>query len=208
MFFVNSEGSFILQRSQLSTPFLMTSKFTNRLYSTIDDSHGSRGIRLDDIPISPGSAFESLDVLLGVRIQEHRKRGGCCEIQECLWKYSEDTWYSFWWTVECRRGSYNQKRVADWFWTSPFCKWPGWYGLSRNRLWLGLGKVLQQHFSTGPITCWKWHWNSQTTLKMSCFLIDWQHNAECEQPTVNIWTRQTHEIHNRTLPVVWSMFQN
>lgn len=43
----------------------------------------------------------------------------------------------FWWTVECRRGSYNQKRVADWLWTSPFCKWPGWYGLSRNRLWLG-----------------------------------------------------------------------
>ena len=69
----------------------MTSKFTNRLYSSIDDSHGSHGIRLDDIPISPGSAFESLDVLLGVRIREHRKRGGCCEIQECLWQYSEDT---------------------------------------------------------------------------------------------------------------------
>lgn len=129
-----------LWRVQLSTPFWMTSKFTNRLYSTIDDSHGSHGIRLDDIPISPGSAFESLDVLLGVRIREHRKRGGCCEIQECLWQYSEDTWYFFWWTVEYSRGSYNQKSVADWFWTSPFCKWPGWYGLSRNRLWLGLGK--------------------------------------------------------------------
>lgn len=114
----------------------------------------------------------------------------------------------FWWTVECRGGSYNQKRVADWSWTSPFCKWPGWYGLSRNRLWLGLGKVLQQHFCTGPITCWKWHWNFQTTLKMSCFLIDWQRNAAGEQPTVNIWTRQIHDIHNRILPVVWSMFQN